>query len=146
MDSEGYRKLVKDMERNIVSLQQIGLNCRHMKEKTYWDNLIGKEMYRRCILEEFIRNMERWDTVMRQNKSEEKVFTLEELSKYTGKNGMPAYIAVNGIVYDITFEAAWAAGTHFGLTAGKDLSNEFKSCHNVQTILDKLKKVGVLQK
>lgn len=146
MDSAGYRKLVKDMERNIVSLQRFGLNCRYMKEKTHWDSLISQEMYRKCILEEFIRNMERWDTVMRQNKAEEKVFTLEELSKYTGKNGMPAYIAVNGIVYDITFEAAWAAGTHFGLTAGQDLSNEFKSCHNAQTILDKLKKVGVLQK
>ncbi len=69
-------------------------------------------------------------------------FTLQELSKFDGKNGMPAYIAVNGTVYDVTNNAAWAAATHFGLTAGKDLTNEFASCHAGQPILSKLKVVG----
>jgi len=71
-------------------------------------------------------------------------FTLQELSKYDGKGGNPAYVAVNGIVYDVTNNAAWAAATHFGLTAGKDLTNEFASCHAGQPILSKLKVVGKL--
>lgn len=71
-------------------------------------------------------------------------FTLEELSKYTGKDGNPAYVAVNGTVYDVTNNAAWAAGTHFGLTAGKDLSSAFASCHSGQTVLSKLTVVGKL--
>ena len=49
-------------------------------------------------------------------------FTLQELSKYDGKDGNPAYVAVNGTVYDVTNNAAWAAATHFGLKAGKDLT------------------------
>lgn len=71
-------------------------------------------------------------------------FTMEELIKYNGKNGNPAYVAVNGIVYDVTNNAAWAAATHFGLTAGKDLSGEFSSCHAGQQILNKLRVVGRL--
>ena len=71
-------------------------------------------------------------------------FTLQELSKYDGKGGNPAYIAVNGTVYDVTNNATWAAATHFGLTAGKDLTNEFASCHAGQPILSKLKVVGKL--
>lgn len=71
-------------------------------------------------------------------------FTLEELAKYDGKNGNPAYVAVNGIVYDVTDNAVWAAATHFGLTSGKDLSEQFNSCHAGQPILNKLKIIGKL--
>lgn len=71
-----------------------------------------------------------------------RVFTLTELSRYNGKNGNPAYIAVSGIVYDVTNNAAWAGATHFGLTAGKDLTQEFASCHAGQPVLSKLKVVG----
>ena len=45
-----------------------------------------------------------------------KQFTKETLSNYDGKNGRPAYIAVNGIVYDVT------NGEHHGIRAGKDVS------------------------
>lgn len=71
-------------------------------------------------------------------------FTLQELEKYNGKDGNPAYVAVNGVVYDVTDNGAWAAATHFGLTAGKDLTNEFASCHAGQAILSKLKLIGKL--
>ncbi len=70
--------------------------------------------------------------------------TEEELSKYTGKGGKPAYVAINGTIYDVTGNAAWAAASHFGLTAGKDLSKEFASCHAGQQILNKLTAVGKL--
>ncbi len=70
--------------------------------------------------------------------------TLQDLAQYNGKNGKPAYVAVNGVIYDVTGNAAWAAATHFGLTAGKDLSNEFSACHKGSEILKKLIVVGKL--
>ena len=75
----------------------------------------------------------------------ETTFTTEELAKFNGKNGNLAYIAVNGVVYDVTNNAAWAAATHFGLSAGNDLTQQFQSCHpNGQRILDQLPIVGRL--
>ena len=75
----------------------------------------------------------------------ERNFTIEELANFDGKNGRPAYVAVNGIVYDVTNNRAWAAATHFGLIAGKDYTQEFASCHaGQQSILATLPVVGRL--
>jgi predicted heme/steroid binding protein len=73
-----------------------------------------------------------------------KLFTRSELSKYDGKNGNPAYVAVDGVVYDVTNNAAWAAASHFGLSAGRDLTGAHASCHANQDVLSKLKVVGRL--
>lgn len=75
----------------------------------------------------------------------QRTFTIGELATFDGKNGKPAYVAVNGIVYDVTNNRAWAAATHFGLTAGKDYTQEFASCHaGQQSILATLPAVGRL--
>ncbi|MBM7096736.1 cytochrome b5 [Bacillus sp. H-16] len=80
-----------------------------------------------------------------QPSSDERTFTLEELAGYNGKNGRAAYVAVNGTVYDVTNNRTWAAATHFGLTAGKDYTAEFASCHaGQQAILATLPRVGRL--
>lgn len=76
----------------------------------------------------------------------QRVFTLEELSKFNGTNGQPAYVAVNGIVYDVSSIQRWAGGTHFSLFAGRDLSNNFNVCHggNTEKLLN-LPVVGTLK-
>lgn len=74
-----------------------------------------------------------------------KSFTAEELASYNGKNGKPAYVAVNGIVYDVTNNPAWAAGTHFGQLSGKDLSTVFLSCHPDQSVLKAIPAIGELK-
>jgi len=58
---------------------------------------------------------------------EELVLTTEELAKYDGKNGNPAYIAVDGVIYDVTDVSFWAEGEHNGFAAGKDLTEEIKN-------------------
>ena len=76
------------------------------------------------------------------------LFTLTQLQQnYNGKNNQPAYVAVDDIVYDITYEGAWAGGTHFGLQAGEDMSSALASCHSQDKarILSKLVPVGTLQ-
>ena len=75
---------------------------------------------------------------------EEKEFTLEELQQYSGENGSPAYVAIEGVVYDVSEIPAWKTGKHFGLTAGQDLSEQFNSCHGIIDILTNAPKVGML--
>lgn len=72
-------------------------------------------------------------------------FTLDELAQYDGSMGRPAYVAVNGIVYDVSNEATWGGASHFGLMAGMDLSQQFQGCHGRESILAKLPRVGILK-
>ncbi|MGL4572959.1 MAG: cytochrome b5 domain-containing protein [Clostridium sp.] len=79
-------------------------------------------------------------------KSRMREFTLEELSKYDGKDGKLAYVAVNGSVYDVTGVVGFSEGQHFGIKAGTDGTNSFNQCHGKQKdILKKLRVVGVLK-
>ena len=78
--------------------------------------------------------------------TEMRTFTLEELSQYNGKDGQPAYVAVNGVVYDVTNVEAWKDGEHkMGLTAGNELTEEItnQSPHGLK-VLEGLPIVGEL--
>lgn len=57
----------------------------------------------------------------------ELVLTLEELAQYDGKNGNPAYVAVDGVIYDMTDSAPWKDGEHNGFSAGQDLTDAIKN-------------------
>lgn len=76
---------------------------------------------------------------------EELVLTIDELAEYDGSNGNPAYIAVEGIIYDVTNSSRWPGGEHNGFEAGKDLTEEIKdvSPHGV-SVLDRIPIVGKL--
>jgi predicted heme/steroid binding protein len=74
-----------------------------------------------------------------------RVFTAEELKVFNGEGGYPAYVAVQGVVYDVSGLSGWSGGAHYGLRAGNDLSNEFMSCHGgVSEMLRQLPVIGVL--
>jgi predicted heme/steroid binding protein len=71
------------------------------------------------------------------------LMTLEELKAFNGKNGQPAYIAVNGIIYDVTGISYWNGGVHKGFEAGNDLTADFKekSPHDL-SILEGVPQIG----
>ena len=75
----------------------------------------------------------------------EKTFTLEELKTYDGQNGNPAYIAVDGVVYDVTDAGGWKDGKHKGKTAGTDLTDAIASAPHCTGVLDNLPIVGKLE-
>ena len=70
--------------------------------------------------------------------AEELVLTVEELGGYDGMDGNPAYIAVDGVIYDVTNVAPWDGATHNGFSAGQDLTEEIKtiSPHGVSKLRD----------
>ena len=54
-----------------------------------------------------------------------KDFTLEELAEFDGRDGHPAYVAYEGVVYDVSESAMWGEGDHEGQhKAGGDLTAE----------------------
>ncbi len=71
--------------------------------------------------------------------------TLEELAAYDGKDGRPAYVAIDGTIYDVTDIPAWNNGTHNGNTAGKDQTEAIKRSPHGQSVLAKLPVVGKLK-
>lgn len=79
-----------------------------------------------------------------------RTFTAEELKKYNGRDGMPVYAAVDGIVYDLSKSKYWKTGKHMKMhDAGGDLSEDMhkkapQSIHRGGKILERMPKVGVL--
>ncbi|MBN2353632.1 MAG: hypothetical protein JXD23_13755 [Spirochaetales bacterium] len=70
-------------------------------------------------------------------------FTREELSRYDGKEGRPAYIAFMGLVYDVTASPLWKEGDHQKRhRAGTDMSKALGLAPHGAGILGKFPAVG----
>ena len=75
-----------------------------------------------------------------------KTFTVDELAKNNGQNGNPAYVAVNGKVYDVTNAKRWKNGKHEnGIVAGVDLTNSLSKSPHGDKVLKDLPIVGQLK-
>lgn len=130
-------KRLRDIIDNINYFQHMNFSCPY--QRMYYQDLILQEVAELQFHLGPIRPGKK--TVSRQE-----IFTEEELAQYDGSEGKEAYVAVNGIVYDVSQEATWGGGTHFGLYAGKVLSQEFQSCHpGMEAILAQLPQVGILE-
>ncbi|MDK0571953.1 cytochrome b5 domain-containing protein [Clostridium perfringens] len=108
--------------------------------KTYYrgDKELLKEAKEVAILHDF-NESQRGKHIERNLKD----LTLKELSKYDGKNGNPAYVAVNGVIYDVTNEDILKKSPHNSVNLGNDITKEFKGCHNAdESVLAKLPIVG----
>jgi len=73
-------------------------------------------------------------------------FTMEEIAQYDGKDGRPAYIVVDGVVYDVSNVRQWSSGVHYGFEPGADVTdalaaaphgaNQLNSAEIVGTVVD----------
>lgn len=78
--------------------------------------------------------------------SSSKTFTVDELKKYNGQNGNPAYVAVSGVVYDVTNARKWKNGRHQnGIVAGMDLTSALPQSPHGDSVLKELPIVGKLK-
>ena len=72
--------------------------------------------------------------------------TLEELAEFDGLEGRNAYVAIDGIIYDVTNSSQWRDGNHRGrVQAGQDLTTvlDTESTHG-REMLDRVPKIGYL--
>jgi predicted heme/steroid binding protein len=67
-----------------------------------------------------------------KNTQVSKTFSTAELAKYNGQNGQPAYVAVDGVVYDLS--SVFTNGSHFSHLAGQELTSAFYSEHSAREI------------
>jgi len=61
--------------------------------------------------------------------------TIEELAAYNGKDGNSAYIAIDGLIYDVTKVSRWTNGMHRGFEAGQEYTEELnKAPHGMEKL------------
>ncbi len=72
--------------------------------------------------------------------------TISELAQNNGRDGRPAYIAVNGTIYDVTASPRWQNGLHPpDHQAGQDLTEELASAPHVRAVVERFPVVGTLE-
>jgi predicted heme/steroid binding protein len=73
------------------------------------------------------------------------VYTEEQLSRFDGREGRPAYIAYKGKVYDVTESFLWMGGRHQALhQAGQDLTTVLDTAPHGEDLLERVPIVGRL--
>ncbi|MDW8803107.1 cytochrome b5 domain-containing protein [Clostridium sp. A1-XYC3] len=133
---------VKFIQYKICYYRYMAVSSLCQYRRKYFINLMNIEKRR---LKELLEKKRRTEHE-KINLTRQREFTLEELAEYSGAGGKPAYVAINGVVYDVSLNSAWGGGTHFGLYSGKDLTSEFAGCHKANAeIINNLVKVGRLK-
>ncbi len=72
-------------------------------------------------------------------------FSEMELRQYNGERGRPAYIAYNGVVYDVTNAPNWRGGMHRDLHySGLDLTRSLHKAPHSESVFQRVPPVGRL--
>lgn len=72
-------------------------------------------------------------------------FTREELRNHCGGNGLPVYVAYDGLVYDVSDSYVWEMGEHQEAhEAGHDLTDEMGDAPHEPDVLENFPVVGEL--
>jgi predicted heme/steroid binding protein len=76
-----------------------------------------------------------------------KSFSREDLSKYNGRNGAPAYVAYRGKIYDVSGSFLWKGGRHQVVHhAGTDLTDALEDAPHGALLLKRFPVVGLVRK
>ncbi|TGC09158.1 cytochrome b5 domain-containing protein [Methanolobus halotolerans] len=73
-----------------------------------------------------------------------KEFTIEELSKYDGKQMDKIYVVHDRKVYDVTDSISWDMGEHYGHEGGLDLTEQMGEAPHEDEIFEGYEVVGTL--
>jgi predicted heme/steroid binding protein len=78
---------------------------------------------------------------------QKKELTSDELSQFDGKEGRPAYLALQGNIYDVSSSKLWNGGTHMKRhLAGFDLTDALKAAPHGEDRVLKMPVVGKILK
>ena len=76
--------------------------------------------------------------------SELPVYTKSQLALRNGQDKPQIWVALNGIIYDVTESRLWRNGKHYEHWAGQDLTAELADAPHTDTVFEKFVAVGRL--
>ena len=145
--------MIELIHRNIQYYRQMIALSSNPDQRVSFENLLYSERMRLNYWRNYYFQLNNRENQLNQRAHpslkalpDQRLFSIEELVQYDGSNGKPAYVAVNGIIYDVSIDATWGGGTHFSLYAGKSLTAQFTKCHGGRLdVLRNLPQVGNLE-
>lgn len=71
-------------------------------------------------------------------------FTRAQLALRNGQDKPQIWVALHGVIYEVTDSRLWRNGKHYEHWAGQDLTDELKDAPHTEKVFDKFKPVGRL--
>lgn len=101
-----YHHEILRIDRKIKYYQEMIALSTNIYQKMLYENLLYSEINQLNYWQWYYQQeKDQSNQIDTSNVSNQKEFTIKELTKYDGSSGRPAYVAVNGIVYDVSLEA-----------------------------------------
>lgn len=72
-------------------------------------------------------------------------FTKSQLALRNGQDKPEIWVALRGMIYDVSESRLWRKGMHYEHWAGQDLTDELKDAPHTEAVFEKFKVVGVLK-
>jgi len=72
-------------------------------------------------------------------------YSKSHLALRNGQDKPEIWVALNGIIYDVTESRLWKNGKHYEHWAGQDLTDELKDAPHTDGVFLKFKAVGKLK-
>lgn len=76
--------------------------------------------------------------------SELPLYTKSQLALRNGQDKPQIWVALKGIIYDVTESRLWRNGKHYEHWAGQDLTEELADAPHTETVFEKFVAVGRL--
>ncbi len=77
--------------------------------------------------------------------SELPIYSINQLALRNGQDKPEIWVALHGLIYDVTSSRLWKNGKHYEHWAGQDLTNELKDAPHTEKVFDKFKVIGKLK-
>jgi predicted heme/steroid binding protein len=72
-------------------------------------------------------------------------YTKSQLALRNGQDKPEIWVALDGLIYDVTRSRLWREGKHYEHWAGQDLTDELKDAPHNEKVFDKFKVIGRLK-
>jgi predicted heme/steroid binding protein len=71
-------------------------------------------------------------------------YTKSHLALRNGQDKPEVWVALNGLIYDLTPSRLWTDGKHYEHWAGQDLTEELKDAPHTESVFKRFEAIGKL--